>query len=240
MSDAQALAGGLGDSAVGDSEVEVVTNRPAYAIRHSIDSFFATAGSDDLALLHICGVGITDRGDLFLAGSDTRAAYVRSSGLEAAFIRRSLARSRAQQAVLILDCRFGAAAARGTASTPETIDVGEHFGQHAHSSDRIRVLITASSAVEFVIEDGTVVGPPPAEQSPFTRALADALRTGRDDGGQVSLDALYDEEGSTSRPRDRSHDRRRPGRATRRRPVRFPVFAVRRPDSGPDLEPVRS
>jgi Caspase domain len=195
--DAHALANALSDPEIADFDVEVQVNRPSYVTRHRVETFLADSRPDDFTLLHICGLGITDdRGALFLAGTDTRPEYIRTSALDVALIHRALARCRARQAVLILDCRFGVAVRAGSAPpTGGVVDIAGQFGQQPLTDDRNRVLITASTALEYVFEDDRLQAPGPAPSSALTAALTadmSAWRTDRDGVRGVPLDAWYD------------------------------------------------
>lgn len=205
--DALALVAVLSDPDMADFDVEVVVNQPSYVTRHRVETFLADSRPDDPTLLHICGLGITDdRGALFFAGTDTRPEYVRTTALDAALIRRALVRCRARQAMLVLDCRFGATVRSGSAPpTSGVVDVAGQLGQRNLGGDQHRVLITASAAVEFTFEDDQLQAPAPAPSSALTAALVEGLTAGsadRDRDGRVVLDELYD----AALARVRTHD----------------------------------
>jgi hypothetical protein len=100
-------------------------------------------------------------------------------------------RSRSRKIVLLLDCCYSGAFARGhVARSGEAVDVQERF------DGRGRVVITASTAMEYAFEisaDADVSGE--GTPSLFTGAVLQGLRTGDADldvDGRVSVDELYD------------------------------------------------
>jgi uncharacterized caspase-like protein len=98
--------------------------------------------------------------------------------------------------VLLLDCCYGGAFERGVlARAEERIDVGDQFRPGRLGESRGRVVITASTAMEYAFENAGVSEGAPARPSVFTSALVEGIRTGqadRDQDGFVALDELYD------------------------------------------------
>ena len=109
-----------------------------------------------------------------------------------------LERSHAQQVVLLLDCCYGGAFARGVvARSGGGVDVRDRFVPPAGLGEgRGRVVITASTAMEYAFEGAQLAsGAGRAGPSVFTGALVGGIRTGdadRDGDGAVSLSELYD------------------------------------------------
>jgi uncharacterized caspase-like protein len=195
--DAAALAGVLADPAVGGFEVQVLRNAPAQDIRLAVEDFFADRDPEDLLLLHFSCHGLKNSaGELFLAVADTKPARLASTAVAADFVNRQMADSRAQRIALFLDCCYGGAFPRGMVvrATGEA-QVQDAFARQAEvGGGRGRVVITASSAMEYAFEGGQLASdaskPTP---SVFTGAVVDGLTTGeadRDGDGWVGLTEL--------------------------------------------------
>jgi hypothetical protein len=188
--DAEALARVLGDPEIGDFQVKVVTNEPEHRLRREIAAFFADRGRDDLVLAHFSCHGVKDdSGQLYFATPDTELQNLDATAVPADFVNRHMTRSRSRRVVLLLDCCYSGAFARGMLHRADrTIDVAERF------EGRGRIVLTASSAMEYAFEDAALTQ---AEGQPsvFTRALVQGLQTGdadRDGDGHISVDELYD------------------------------------------------
>jgi hypothetical protein len=195
--DAEALANVLGDPDLGGFEVDVLLNPTSWVAAQHVESLLGERHPSDLVLLHFSCHGLKDEsGELFLAASNTRPTLLASTALDAALVNRLMRRSRAHRVVLLLDCCYGGAFERGVvARADEDMHVGGHFAQNQLGGGRGRVVITASSAMEYALEgtDVTVGGRP--KPSIFTGALVEGLRSGeadRDQDGHVGLDELYD------------------------------------------------
>lgn len=190
--DAAALAEVLGDPGIGGFDVQSVVNQQAHEITRSIAQFFANRRPGDLLLLHLSCHGVKDdSGELYFAASDTALDLLEATAVSSTFVNRVMERSRAGRVLLLLDCCYSGAFARGLSSRAGgTVDVNERLGGKG------RAVITASSALQFAFEgqrltDGDVEA---SEPSVFTSALVTGLRTGdadRDRDGWVSLDELY-------------------------------------------------
>ena len=78
--DAEALAGVLANPQIGDFDVQVVRNEPAYEVQARIEDLFAEARADDVLLVHFSGHGLKgEAGDLFFAARNTRPDRLASS-----------------------------------------------------------------------------------------------------------------------------------------------------------------
>jgi hypothetical protein len=135
-------------------------------------------------------------GRLVLVAADTEKAYLASTGIDCNFINEQIEASYSQQTVLLLDCCYSGAFARGfktRSGAPAEIDVAEPL------SGRGRIVITASTALQFSHE---VAGQPEtelssrrSEPSVFTAAVVEGLRSGAadlDGDGMISADELYE------------------------------------------------
>ncbi|MGW3350806.1 caspase family protein [Nonomuraea rubra] len=190
--DAEALARVLGDQAIGGFDVRTMLNEPTAVVSEAVEEFFADRHPDDLLLLHFSGHGVKDdNGELYFATPSTKLNRLAATAVSAEFVNRRMGRSRCRRIVLLLDCCYAGAFARGALPRAGTdVHVEEQFG------GRGRVVITASNALEYAF-DGTDLADAQETTSPsvFTRALVEGLETGeadRDQDGFVGIHELYD------------------------------------------------
>lgn len=190
--DAQALANALGDPKIGGFEIHTNIDQPSYAICAAIEEFLADRRTEDLIVLYFTGHGIKDEdGELFFAAKNTQLVnhqLRRSSAVSAGFINEAMQRCRSRRQVLLLDCCYSGAFARGMATKGgASVDSKDRF------EGRGRLVLTASDAMQYSFEGEEVQGK--GARSLFTSALVQGLCTGqadRDQDGLVSLDELYD------------------------------------------------
>ncbi|HET6214581.1 MAG TPA: caspase family protein, partial [Micromonosporaceae bacterium] len=189
--DADALAGVLGDPTIGGFDVELLTEADERTVRRRIAAFFADRDRDDLLLLHFSCHGVKDnRGRLYLAARDTDLATLSATAIPASFVNDQLAETQSRRVVLVLDCCYSGAFARGTvARGSTTVHLVDEFGAGTG-----RVVLTASSATEYSFEGGDLTAAA-GHPSVFTSALVGGLATGAADldaDGEISIDELYD------------------------------------------------
>lgn len=195
--DAAALAEVLGDPTLGDFEVEVLLNATSSQTAERVESVLADRRPGDLVLLHFSCHGLKDdTGELYLAATNTRPDLLASTAVDAAWVNRLMQRSRAQSIVLLLDCCYGGAFERGMlARAAAGVDVGDQFRPGQLAAGRGRVVITASTAMEYAFEGVRLSAGASAAPSVFTGAVVEGIRTGDadlDQDGHVALDELYD------------------------------------------------
>jgi Tol biopolymer transport system component len=190
--DAEALSDVLGDPAIGGFEVHSVVNQPAHVVNVEVARFFANRRPDDLLLLHFSCHGVKDdSGELYFATPDTRLDLMEATAVSSAYVNKVMTRSRSMRVVLLLDCCYAGAFARGmTSRGGPGLDLSERLG------GRGRAVIAASTAMQFAFEGPDLADGNPEDVPPsvFTSALVEGLRTGdadRDLDGVVSLDELY-------------------------------------------------
>ena len=187
--DAEHLARVLRDADIGGFDVEVSLNDPEHVVRRKLSAFFDNRGLDDLLLLHLSCHGVKDEdGRLYFATPDTEVDHLDATSVPADYVNRQMTRSRSRRIVLLLDCCYSGAFARGMLSRgDERMDIMERF------DGRGRIVLTASSAMEYSFEGDQLAGE--GRPSVFTSALVEGLATGaadRDQDGYVSVDELYD------------------------------------------------
>src|SRR4051812_36806776 len=187
--DAEALGRVLSDPQIGDFEVEVSRNEPEHVIRRKIAAFFDNRRREDLLLLHISSHGLKDdSGRLYFAATDTEVDHLDATAVWAEFVNRQMTNSRSRRIVLLLDCCYSGAFARGMGPRAgESVEVRERFEGSG------RAVLTASSAMEYSFEGEELSGE--GNPSVFTSAVVKALQTGeadRDGDNWISVDELYD------------------------------------------------
>jgi Caspase domain len=187
--DAEALADVLADPAVGEFHVDVCLDESEAQVRRKLVAFFRDRGRDDLLLLHFSCHGVKDDdGNLYFATPDTELDALDATAVSAEFVERQIGRSRSRRIVLLLDCCYSGAFARGArARASEGVDLRERF------EGRGRAIITASSAMEYAFEGDELSGA--GSPSVFTQTLVEGITSGaadRDSDGAITVDELYD------------------------------------------------
>ncbi|GAA0409730.1 hypothetical protein Acor_36160 [Acrocarpospora corrugata] len=196
--DALALAEVLGAKDIGGFEVETRRNATAHELRVSIEDFFADSARDDLLFLHFSGHGLkSPAGELYLSASDTRADRLASTAIPAEYVSRLMLEARAQRVVLFLDCCYGGAFPRGMmVRGTRDAAVGDAFlRQKRTTTESGRVVVTASSAIEYALEGRDVVSDAELRPSIFTSAVVSGLTSGdadHDGDGWVGVRELFD------------------------------------------------
>jgi hypothetical protein len=194
--DAEALGAVLGDPRIGDFTVRVLRNETAQAIRLAVEDFFADRRPDDLLLLHFSCHGLKNAaGELFLAATDSRPDRLASTAVPADFVNSQMADSRAQRIALFLDCCYGGAFPRGmVVRAGGDVAVGDAFAAQREAGGRGRVVVTASSSVEYAFEGGELAAGAEVAPSVFTGSVVAGLESGeadRDGDGWVGLNELF-------------------------------------------------
>ncbi|MEU7827860.1 caspase family protein [Nonomuraea sp. NPDC049129] len=228
--DAQALARVLGDRRIGGFDVRTMLNETTQDVNEAVEEFFADRDPDDLLLLHFSGHGVKDEsGELYFATPTTKLNRLAATAVPAEFVNRRMSRSRSRRIVLLLDCCYAGAFARGALPRAGLgVNVEEQFG------GRGRVVITASNAMEYAFDGTELADTQELSPSVFTSALVEGLESGeadRDSDGYVAIDELYDHVYDTVR---RTTPSQTPGKwtfdvqgdmyiARRARPVSRPV-----------------
>jgi hypothetical protein len=187
--DATALEGLLADPGIGGFAVTSVTDGTAQELRLAVEEFLLARAPDDLLLVYLSCHGLVDlRRRLYFAATDTRKDRLGATGVEAEWLLDQLDDCRARRQVVVLDCCFSGAFARG-AKGDSDLALGERF----HGHGRGRVVLTASRGSEYSFE-GEPVEDASMPGSVFTSALAEGIRTGAADldrDGYISVDDAY-------------------------------------------------
>jgi basic membrane lipoprotein Med (substrate-binding protein (PBP1-ABC) superfamily) len=185
--DADELVQVLADPDVAAFTVTPLINQPEPRIRRAIGAFLADRGTDDLVLVYLSCHGLLDkRGRLYFAAADTAKTQLGATALESAWLLDQLDECRARRQVLILDCCFSGAFARGSKGDLD-------LQQRLAGQGRGRSVLTASRAGEYSFEGRPLPGQV-VPGSVFTDALIEGIRTGAADAdgdGYVTLDEAY-------------------------------------------------
>jgi hypothetical protein len=188
--DAADLRDLLADPEIGAFSVTSVINERAQQIRLAIEDFLFDRRPDDLLVVYLSCHGLVDlRRRLYFAARDTRKDRLASSGVEAHWLLEQLEDCRARRQVVILDCCFSGAFARGSKGDD---DLG--LGERLVGEGRGRVVLTASRGTEYSFEGEPVQGEDAARGSVFTSALVRGIRSGAadtDQDGYISVDDAY-------------------------------------------------
>jgi hypothetical protein len=198
VQDAAALERVLHDPQIGDFEVEVVHNASADLMRRRIQGFFNDRRRADTLLLHFSCHGLkSESGELYLAASDTEPPLLAATAVASQFVRGCMSGTRAGRSVLFLDCCYGGAFSRGSASVRASgeVNVLESFVKDEPVSGRGWAVITASDSMEYSFEGSELAENSAPRPSVFTHAVVEGLETGEadlDGDGNVSLDDLYE------------------------------------------------
>ena len=188
--DAVALATVLADPRIGGFTVTPVLDRTEREIRLAVADFLDGRNTDDLVLLYLsCHGLLNQRRELYFAATDTRKSRLAATAVQAQWLSAQLDECRARQQILILDCCFSGAFARG-AKADGDLNLQHLLAEQA----RGRVVLTASRSTEYSFE-GDPVADGPAAGSVFTTALVEGMRTGAadtDGDGTISVDEAFD------------------------------------------------
>jgi hypothetical protein len=194
--DVAALAGVLGDEAIGGFEVRELIDRPTEELRAEIEEFFGDGRPPDLLLLYVSGHGVLSQSRRFyFATASTKLRLLRSTAIEDGFVNDVMQSSRARSIVLVLDCCHSGAFGKGLVpKSAPSVDVEHRFEGQG------RVILSASTELEYAFEEADqAIGiselEPAAPGSLFTRSVVEGLRSGDadlDGDGRVSVDDLYD------------------------------------------------
>jgi hypothetical protein len=190
--DAARLADLLRESAIGNfTDVEVLHNEGADVVRRQLARFMENRESDDFLLIYVAGHGVKQAGELYFATGDTDLSILAASSISASFVNHLVDRSRARRVVMLLDCCYSGAFARGMAPRgADAIDLNDQFGGDAGGTGR--AVLTASTATELAFEAGKPQGEG-GLAALFTDAVIKGLESGDaddDNDGRITVAEL--------------------------------------------------
>jgi hypothetical protein len=188
--DAAQLSEVLGDPDIGAFDVQILLDPDERTLRRRLATFFrAERRSDDVLLVHFSCHGVKDeRGELYLAATDTDNDLLAATAVSATWLNDQIGRCRSKRIVVLLDCCFSGAFPFGTVAR-----AGTAVNATALFDGSGRAVISSSNAMEYAYEGDALTGE--GNPSVFTDAVVHALRTGeadRDGDHWISLAELYD------------------------------------------------
>ncbi len=172
----------------GFDKVDVLTNPITQALRIEIYNLFAERSPEDLVLFYFSGHGVKDKQhyNLFLATpetiKDSKGSVVPPTAVAASYIQTQINDSPSEHEVIILDCCYSGAIAKGmTAKDEGEIDIIAELGGKG------RAILTSSTSVQSSFQqEGTL--------SIYTQYLVEGIETGAadsDNDGRISVDELH-------------------------------------------------
>ena len=173
-----------------EADVTVLINRSRQEIEEAIYYLFANRQKNDLLLFYFSGHGVKDElGNLYLATSTTRKdpgrnKLVKPTAVAARVLHENMNESCSKRQVVILDCCFSGAFAKGmTAKDDGLVDIQAQLGGKG------RAILTSSTATQYSFEQENT------NLSIYTHYLVEGMTTGAgdlDDDGQISVDELHE------------------------------------------------
>ncbi len=171
----------------GFDEVKVLRDLNTQDLRIAIYNLFAERNPEDLVLFYFSGHGVKDQNrNLFLATPETikspRGLVVPPTAVAASYLQTQINDSRSECEVIILDCCYSGAIARGlTAKDEGEVDIIAELGGKG------RAILTSSTAVQSSFQQERAL-------SIYTQYLVEGMETGAadlDNDGRISTDELH-------------------------------------------------
>ncbi|MGK7923664.1 MAG: caspase domain-containing protein, partial [Spirulina sp.] len=189
VKDVEQLATVLQDKEMGGfDEVTPLINPDRMQFETAIDRLLANRQSEDLVLFYFSGHGVKDRNrNLYFATPQTQKEARRGinpvTAVSAYFLQQQLTDSSSEREVVILDCCYSGAIAKGlTAKDDGEIDIQAELG------GRGRAILTSSSAMQSSFQQDE------SQLSIYTQYLIEGIATGvadADGDGKISADELH-------------------------------------------------
>jgi len=174
--------------------VKTLSNKTSYEVNQTIEEFYADSTRSDLLLLYFSGHGIKDEeGKLYFVTKDTKRNRLRTTAISSRLINEGMRESRSRRQILILDCCFSGAFAKGMIAKAGNI-IGSSIGSIERFQGRGRVILTASDAMQYAFEENNPIHGA-GVNSIFTSAIIEGISTFRADeneDGIITIDELYD------------------------------------------------
>jgi len=171
-----------------EENITVLKNPQRQAIEDAIYKLFDNRQKDDLLLFYFSGHGVKDEsGKLYLSTRATRknnGRLVKPSAVAASTLHESINESKSQRQVVILDCCFSGAIAKGMSVKDDgTVNVKEQLGGKG------RAILTSSTSTQYSFEQEG------SELSIYTQYLVEGIEKGaadQDNDGWISVDELHE------------------------------------------------
>lgn len=174
-----------------EADITTIKNPNRQDMEDKIRELFVNRAKDDLLLFYFSGHGIKDQhGQLYLATHITRKdndGLVDTTAVSATYLHRKMNESKSQRQVIILDCCYSGAIAKGmTIKDDGVVDVNAYLGGKG------RAILTSSTATEYSFGSETTEE---TRLSVYTRYLIEGIKTGAadtDDDGYIGVDELHE------------------------------------------------
>lgn len=188
--DLEAMRNVLEPAELGGFEVKCLDNPDKSTLEIAIYDLFANRQADDVLLFYFSGHGMRDRQfNLYfgLSGTqqDAKQVVIPPTATDARYLHQQMENSRSERQVIILDCCFSGAFAKGLTAKGEQakLDI-----KPDELGGKGRAILTSSTSTQysFAHED--------SELSIYTHYLVEGIRTGAadlDSDGMISADELY-------------------------------------------------
>jgi hypothetical protein len=187
--DAAALTRVLEDPERCGFDVSAVVDAGSAEVTEAVEGFLVDAERGDLLLLYFSCHGLKDEsGRLYFATRNTRRNRLRSTAVPAGVVNDLLLGSRSRRKVLLLDCCYGGAFAKGMqVKADPSVHTADQFDA------RGLIVLTASDSTQYAFDGDVVRGT--AAPSRFTSVLVGGLSSGEadlDQDGFVTVDDAYE------------------------------------------------
>ena len=167
-----------------EADVATLLNPDSQQIRIALNRLFSDRKLDDLVVVYFSGHGVVDDFGVFhLTSTETEKGLLNSTAIPASFLHVLMETSRSKKQVVILDCCFSGAFAKGMAAKGGAVNLRAQLG------GRGRAVLTSSSATEYSFEQKE------ASLSVYTQYVVEGLQTGIADqngDGMISVDELHE------------------------------------------------
>lgn len=173
-----------------ENDIQVLKNPSKLEMEEAIEKLFSRRKKDDLLLLFFSGHGIDESFKLYLTNSETRndeqGNIIIARTTPASWIHERMENSRSQQQVIILDCCYSGAFAKGMVAKGSgnlTVDIKAQLGGEG------RAVLTSSAGEQRSF------GSEGEEMSVYTRYIVEGIETGAadtDNDGMISVDELHE------------------------------------------------
>ncbi len=159
-----------------EADITVLENPKRQEMEEAIYNLFADREKDDLLLFYFSGHGITDKlGQFYLTTRSTRKSKANQlidvTAVAASFLHQKMENSRCEQQVVILDCCFSGAFAKGmTAKSDGAVNIQTQLGGKG------RAVLASSTSTQYSFEHKD------SGFSIYTHCLLEGIEQGKDDG----------------------------------------------------------
>ncbi|WP_413199465.1 caspase, EACC1-associated type [Nostoc piscinale] len=189
VEDVEAMRRVLENPEMGDfDDVTVLKNPKRQELEREIYNLYANRQKDDLVLLYFSGHGVTvENGDFYFSTCETQKnqnKLLPFTAVAATSVHRWMNESKSKRRVVILDCCFSGAFAKGlTAKDSGNIDLQQQLGGEGTA------ILTASTSTQYAFASDEL------DLSIYTQYLVEGIEKGaadKDGDGLIAVDELHD------------------------------------------------